>query len=154
MSRWRWSIQRSLAVPADVGAVWRHVGDPEEVSLWWCPPPTVRIQFEPYVGSTYEERYRDATYAYDVFGAVVGYERPYRLAIQRDTSGRFGLMDRVEIVLMPDDHQTSINLTHSFGELTEERRREAYDFFADGWSASLKHLRQRVTDSSGDPLNN
>ncbi|MDN5552114.1 MAG: hypothetical protein L0G54_15480, partial [Brevibacterium sp.] len=53
------------------------------------------------------------------------------LAIQRHTSGRFGLMDRVEIVLMPDGPRTDIHLTHSFGELTAERRREAHDFFAD-----------------------
>ncbi|GAB3250366.1 SRPBCC family protein [Arthrobacter pigmenti] len=151
MLSWPWSIQCSLKITAGVEAVWRYLGDAGQLSLWWCPPPTVCIQFEPYVGSIYEERYRDAAYAYVVSGAVIGYEPPYRLAVKRHISGRFGTMDRIDIVLAPDGDQTAINLTHYFGELSNDLRQEAYDFFADGWSDSLGQLRQLIKNDSGDP---
>lgn len=131
--------------------MWPYVGDAARLSLWWCPPPTVHIQFDPYVGSSYEERYRDSTYAYELSGSVVGYEPPHRLAIQRLTGGRFGPTDLVEITLLAGDDGARVNLTHSFGPLTEEQRHQAHDFFADGWSDSLGNLQRLISDDSESP---
>lgn len=58
-----WSFARSLVIKAVIAEVWEHVADPARLSRWWCPPPTVQIDFEPRVGSPYEERYEDDSYS-------------------------------------------------------------------------------------------
>jgi aminodeoxyfutalosine deaminase len=141
----RWRIRRQVTVEAPPERVWRYVATPEWTSRWWCPPPSVTIGFEPRKGGRYEERYRDDGYAYQVSGTVQAYVPAQRLAVRRETSGRFGPADLVEITLSGDGAGTTVMLDHSFEQLPAERRGEAYQFFADGWSHSLQLLRELAT---------
>jgi uncharacterized protein YndB with AHSA1/START domain len=117
------------------------VATPELVSRWWCPPPTVTIVFEPREGGSYLERYRDDGYAYETRGTVSAYQPPWRLAVRRETGGRFGPADLVEVALSAGAGHTTVVLDHSFPQLPAELRREAYAFYADDWSHSLALLR-------------
>ncbi|WP_240372793.1 SRPBCC family protein [Brevibacterium zhoupengii] len=139
-----WGFARSLVIKAAVSKVWGHVADPARLSRWWCPPPTVQIDFEPRVGSPYEERYEDDSYDYVLTGEITAVEELRRLVIRRRTNGRFGPIDRVEIVLEPHSRDTKVTITHTFEDIPIDRRGEARDFFSDGWDFSLELLRRTI----------
>lgn len=67
----RWGFVSSLTIEATIETVWANVGDPDRLSQWWCPPPTVQVHFDQRVGGNYEERYRDSTSAYELSGKVL-----------------------------------------------------------------------------------
>jgi aminodeoxyfutalosine deaminase len=144
----QWRIRRELIIGAAPEVVWRFVATPALTSRWWCPPPTVTIGFEPREGGRYEERYRDDGDAYRVTGTVQAYLPWQRLAVRRETTGRFGPADLVDITLTGDRERTTVVIDHSFEQLPEHLRREAYGFYADGWSHSLRLLGDLVTADS------
>ena len=142
-----WSFARSLVIKAAIAEVWEHVADPARLSRWWCPPPTVQIDFEPRVGSPYEERYEDDSYEYVLTGGITAVDEMRGLVIRRRTNGRFGPTDRVAITLEPHGRDTKVTITHTFEDIPIDRRGEARDFFSDGWDFSLELLRRNVLDS-------
>jgi uncharacterized protein YndB with AHSA1/START domain len=144
-----WRIRRELTIAAPPEAVWPWVARPELVSRWWCPPPAVTIRFEPRVNSRFEEHYRDGERTYDLVGTVAAYDPARRLAIRRDTGGRLGPADLIDITLNGDAAQTTVAIEHSFVDLPIERRGEAHDLYADGWSSSLALIGELVR--AGDP---
>lgn len=97
-----WGIRRQVSIAAPAAAVWEHVGVPEHLSRWWCPPPAVRLAFEPYPGDRFEERYDDGRLAYRVEGTVLAYEPPRRWAVRRPTPGSAAPADVIEITLRED----------------------------------------------------
>lgn len=142
-----WRIRREITINAPVETVWECVGTPELVSQWWCPPPTVDIDFEREEGGDYEGQYRDDDREYDLTGTVVTYDPNRRFAVRRDTRNRFGPADSIDIVLRSEHDRTNVVLEHAFEQLPETRRKEARDFFASGWSWSLRKLRDVATRS-------
>lgn len=95
-------------------------------------------------GGAYQEHYADESYTYHVTGTVVAYEPPRRFAVQRETTGRFGPIDTVDIGLSAEGGQTTVVLVHSFGQLPENRRDEARAFYESGWHDSLRRLAALV----------
>ena len=142
-----WSFARSLVIKAAIAEVWEHLADPARLSRWWCPPPTVQIDFEPRAGSHYEERYNDDSYDYVLTGEITAVDEMRHLVIRRRTNGRFGPTDRIEIVLEPHGRDTKVTITHTFVDIPVDRRGEARDFFSDGWDFSLELLRRNVLNS-------
>lgn len=139
-----WGFDRSLVIKAPAAQVWPHVADPIRLSRWWCPPPTVQIDFEPRVGSPYEEHYSDRAYEYVLAGEITVFDERRCIAILRWTNGRFGRSDSVEITLQPHGEETRVTIVHCFDDIPIERRGEARDFFADGWDFSLELLRRNI----------
>ncbi|GAA1536990.1 SRPBCC domain-containing protein [Brevibacterium picturae] len=139
-----WGFDRSLVIKAPAVQVWPHVADPIRLSRWWCPPPTVQIDFEPRVDSPYEEHYRDDSHEYVLTGEITVFDERCCIAILRRTNGRFGRSDSVEITLQPHGEDTKVVIVHRFDDIPFERRGEARDFFADGWDFSLELLRRNI----------
>lgn len=142
----RWGFARSLTIEATIETVWANVCDPEQLSQWGCPPPTVQVQFDQRVGGDYKERYRNSTSAYELSGKVLELEAPCRLVIERSADGRFGSTDRISITLTSAGGVTTVKLLQTFDGLTPSCRDAAYDFFADGWSHSLQLLKALTTN--------
>lgn len=140
-----WSIRRELLIEATLDAVWTCMVTPARFSRWWCPPPTVEVMFEQREGGHYEEHYRNAVYAYDVEGTVVAYVPQQRLAIRRVTKGSRSPADLIDITLRDEGGRTRVVIDHSFEHLPEDRRKDMYEFFADGWSSALQRLRDMAT---------
>lgn len=143
-----WGIEKSVLIKAPVVEVWPHIREADLLSRWWCPPPTVRIAFDPHRGAAYSERYDDGAHSYEVFGDIVECDPPRRLTIRRKTNGRFGHRDQVDISLGDRGSQTLVRLNQLFPDLPTHRRGEAYDFYADGWEFSLKLLTAQVARST------
>ena len=144
-----WRIQQEITIDAPVEQVWQWLAHPEKVSQWWCPPPTVAIDFEPTTGGDYTEAYRDGDDEYHLTGTIVAFDPGRRFAVRRETAGRFGPADVVEFGLLATDGGTRVTLVHSFVEVPDGRRAEAEEYFAPGWNWSLRELRALVTDSAG-----
>lgn len=142
-----WGIEKTVLIRASVTEVWPHIRDARLLSRWWCPPPTVRITFDPHPGAAYSERYDDGTHSYAIDGDILEFDPPRGVTIRRKTNGRFGDSDQVSINLGDQDSRTRVRLLHSFPDLPTHRRGEAYDFYADGWDFSLSLLSAEVTRS-------
>ncbi|MBE3590574.1 MAG: SRPBCC domain-containing protein [Firmicutes bacterium] len=145
-----WGIRRRVSIAAPAEAVWAYVGVPELLSRWWCPPPTVRLAFEPRPGGRFEERYDDGRLAYRVEGTVLAYEPPRRLAVRRFTPGSPAPADVVEITLHEEGGRTRVVVRHAFEGLPPDRRRDMVDCFARPWSLSLRALWRLVMASHRD----
>ena len=143
-----WSLRRDLHVETTPDRVWPWLAVPENVSQWWCPPPTVTIDFEPTEGGHYRERYRDDETEYDIDGTIVGFVPARRFAVRRSTDDRFGDHDRIEITLAEADDGTRLTHEHAFPSLALDRRRDAEDFYSDGWAWSLDRFRSLVIEES------
>lgn len=113
-----WGFDRPLLIKATAAAVWPHIGEARRLSRWWCPPPTALVC-----------------------------DPPRRLVIQRSTNGRFGHSDQVDIFLDDLGSRTRVQLNHSFDDIPAQRRGEAHDFYADGWTFSLGLLNAEVVRS-------
>lgn len=144
-----WAIRREIAIEAPVDAVWAWVGTPERISRWWCPPPTVRLVFEPRAGGRFEEHYDDGSHSYRVKGTVVAFVPGRRLAIRRLTPGSPSPADRIEIALLEEGGRTKVVLEHSFENLPERRRKDMEGFYGEPWSDSLRRLRDLATAGHG-----
>ncbi|WP_166970162.1 SRPBCC family protein [Brevibacterium atlanticum] len=142
-----WGIEKTVQINAPVTEVWPHIRDARLLSRWWCPPPTVRITFDPCLGAAYSERYDDGTHSYAIDGDILEVDPPRGLTIRRTTNGRFGDSDQVSINLGDRDSQTLVRLHHSFPDIPARRRGEAYDFYVDGWDFSLNLLSAEVARS-------
>lgn len=140
-----WAIRRQVSIAAPAEAVWAYVGVPELLSRWWCPPPAVRLTFEPYPGGRFEERYDDGKLAYRVEGTVLAYEPPRRWAVRRLTPGSPAPADVIEITLREDGGRTRVVLRHAFGGLPPGRRRDMAEYFAQPWAEALRALRRLAT---------
>ena len=124
------------------GRVWACVSDPDIVSTWWCPPPTVEVAFEAHEGGHFEERYDDGDFRYSLTGTVTTFVPEECLVITRETSGRFGGSDRIRVSL---DHETPpviVVLDHEFLELGEARWDEARAYYEAPWLDSLARLKR------------
>ena len=143
-----WRLRRDVHVEASPDLVWPWLSVPENVSQWWCPPPTVTIDFEPTEGGHYRERYRDDDTEYDIDGTIVGFVPARRFAVRRVTDGRFGDHDRIEITLAEEGNGTRLTHEHAFPALPPDRRRDAEDFYSDGWAWSIDRLRSLAIEES------
>jgi aminodeoxyfutalosine deaminase len=132
-----WRIRRELTIAAAPQVVWRCVAEPELISRWWCPSPAVTIRFEPRVGGRFEEHYRDDERSYRVAGTVQALVPAQRVAVRRETAGRLGPADLIDITLSGDGEHTTVAIEHSFEDLPAARREEAHELYANGWSHSL-----------------
>ena len=141
-----WSIRQETTIDAPVDQVWTWLAHPERVSQWWCPPPTVTIDFDPTTGGDYTEAYRDEDDESHLTGTVVAFDPGRRFAVRRDTAGRFGSVDFVEFDLLATEGGTRVTLVHSFSDLPDGGRGEAEAYFASGWNWSLGELRALVED--------
>jgi uncharacterized protein YndB with AHSA1/START domain/ribosomal protein S18 acetylase RimI-like enzyme len=146
-----WSIRREVSVDAPATVVWRCVGDPERVSRWWCPPPTVRIDFDAAEGARYRERYDDGEYRYELAGRILAYDPPRWLAVRRETPDSAAPADRIDITLTDDGERTRVVLEHAFEDLAPDRRDEMRDVFAAGWEWSLDQLATLATEPGVPP---
>lgn len=146
-----WSIRREVWVGAPVDAVWAYLGTAEQLSRWWCPPPSVRLAFEPRAGGRFEEHYDDGRFAYHVEGTVTVYEPPRRLAIRRLTPGSPAPSDVIELTLIEEGSRTRVVLEHCFEDLPVDRRKDMEDYFADAWSEALRALRRLAVEAPGGP---
>ena len=140
-----WAIRRQVSIAAPAEAVWAYVGVPELLSRWWCPPPAVRLTFEPYPGGRFEERYDDGQLAYRVEGTMLAYEPPRRWAVRRLTPGSPAPADVIEITLREEGRRTRVVLRHAFEGLPPDRRRDMAESFARPWSDALRALRGLAT---------
>lgn len=140
-----WTIQQEVLIEAPVEQVWRWVTTPELVGRWWCPPPTVTLDFELEEGGYYEEHYRDGGYEYDLTGSVLEVEPPNHLRISRDIDDEFGPTDLIGLHLSEKTKGTSVVVEHSFPALPTSRREEAEALYTPGWAWSLDRLRGLLT---------
>ena len=139
-----WALQRSIHICAPSDEVWERFASPGGMDLWWCPPPTVTITFEPMVGGTYTEAYDDGDRAYVVHGALTRFEPPCRFAVRRDVHDRFSPTAHVEFGLDEDDAATTVTLSHTFECLAPQDRPTVEDFYGAGWEDSLERLHDLV----------
>lgn len=143
-----WELSEAIRIPAPIDAVWACIADPDRVSQWWCPPPTVAIAFDPHEGGRYQERYSDDNYEYELSGTVRRFRPPRRFTVERAVDGPFGSVDVVDVDLMADAKAAVVRVTHSFPELPHDRREEVNEYYRSGWSESLHRLSQLVTDDT------
>ena len=137
-------LERTIDAPRQ--QVWEAVANPATVSRWWCAGDPVEVAFERSVGGRYTERYRgEDTDHYDLAGEVVAFDPERRLAISRETGGRFGPEDRIELTLREDADRTQFRLSHRFPHLHEDRRPEVADYYEQPWSKSIDALAALVT---------
>lgn len=141
-------IRLDVAIDAPVDRVWGLVATPANTGRWYCAGEPVEIAFEPAPGGDFEERYRGEHPHDDLTGTVVAYTPPERLAVRRDTDGRFGPSDLIDITLREDAGRTTVVLEHTFTALPDGREREARAFYEPGWRAALERLREL---SAGEP---
>ncbi len=97
-----------------------------------------------HAGGTFEEHYRDGERSYDLVGTVVAYVPARRVTFRRETPGRFGPADLIDITLTGDAERTTVAIEHSFERLAADRRDEAHDLYADAWSHALGLLGDLV----------
>lgn len=142
-----WTIRRQRQVEASVKELWPWVADPERISRWWCPPPTVTLHFEQRSGGRFEERYRDEALSYEVSGQVLEWSPPHRVSFQRHTPEGPASSDVITVTLQPEGDRTWVVLEHSFPELPEERRRAVTEFYAGPWDEALELLAQLAEGS-------
>ena len=145
-------IRRWVLIGAPRERVWPWVGRPEGLERWWCPPPTVRLFFEPRPGSRFVELYDDGTRSYRVEGVVEECLPLRRLVIRRRTPGSASPADRIAIVLNARRHETCVTVVHRFERVPDRRWPELERFFGPPWAESLASLKALVADgAAGEP---
>lgn len=140
-----WAICQSRWIDVRQTVVWAAVGQPKLMSQWWCPPPTVDIDFESRAGGRFEERYDDGERAYRLSGTVVEFAPPRRFVVERRLISGPARRDRVAIGLRAVGGGTLVCLRHSFEDLPEISRQAMDTFYAEGWSSSLALLGVAAT---------
>ena len=110
----------------------------EDFGRWWpvsrvhTGPDPVACAIEPRVGGRVFERAADGREA--LWGTVLAYEQPHRLAFSWVVELPAGLEQRVEIRFTDEDGGTRVELTHSGWETLGDAAAKLRERYDRGWA--------------------